>query len=133
MEYTSMFSRGDELTSPNFTGRVWVKMLSDRDTLFNCPVANVTFEPGCRNSWHRHPGGQILLCISGEGYYAERGAAIRPLHPGDVVRIAPEVEHWHGATPNSWFSHLSVETNATAGAAVWLEPVTDTEYNKENK
>lgn len=128
MEYKNMFPRGEEFKSPYFTGKVWLEMLSDRDGQFNCPIGNVTFEPGCRNNWHKHPGGQILLCISGEGYYSERGGAIRKLRPGDVVRIAPHVEHWHGATADSWFSHLSIETNTNAGAAIWLEPVTNTEY-----
>lgn len=128
MEYKNMFPRGEEFKSPYFTGKVWLEMLSDRDPQFNCPIGNVTFEPGCRNNWHKHPGGQILLCISGEGYYCERGGAIRKLFPGDVVRIAPDVEHWHGATPDSLFSHLSIETNANASAAVWFEPVTDAQY-----
>lgn len=128
MEYKNMFPRGEEFKSPYFTGKVWLEMLSGRDELFNCPIGNVTFEPGCRNNWHKHPGGQILLCLSGTGYYAERGGAVRKLYPGDVVRIAPNMEHWHGATPHSRFSHLSIETNVDAGAAVWLEPVTDAQY-----
>lgn len=128
MENKTIFPKGEELKSPNFTGRVWLEMLSERDSLFNCPIGNVTFEPGCRNNWHRHPGGQILLCISGDGYYQQRGEDIRELHPGDVVRIDPNVEHWHGATAHSWFSHLSIETNATVGEAVWLEAVTDSQY-----
>lgn len=128
MEYKNMFPRGEELKSPNFSGKVWLEMLSDRDAQFNCPIGNVTFEPGCRNNWHKHPGGQILLCISGEGYYCERGGEIRKLHPGDIIRIAPDVEHWHGATADSSFSHLSIETNVSAGEAVWLEPVTDAQY-----
>lgn len=70
MEYKNMYPRGEEFMSrPYFTGKVWVEMLSDRDGQFNCPIGNVTFEPGCRNNWHKHLGGQILLCISGEGYY----------------------------------------------------------------
>ena len=128
MEYKSMFPRGEEFKSPYFTGKVWLEMISERDPQFNCPIGNVTFEPGCRNNWHKHPGGQILLCISGEGFYQERGGQIRKLYPGEMVRIASNVEHWHGATPNSWFSHLSIETNAEAGAAVWLEAVTDAQY-----
>lgn len=128
MEYKNMFPTGEEFKSPNFTGKVWLAMLSDRDSVFNCPIGNVTFEPGCRNNWHSHPGGQILLCIEGSGYYCERGGDIRALSSGDIVRIAPNVEHWHGATPDSRFSHLSIETNSQAGEAVWLEPVTDSQY-----
>ena len=100
------------------------------DNEFNCPIGNVTFEPGCRNNWHKHPGGQILLITGGRGYYQEEGKPAQELNPGDVVKIHPNVKHWHGAAPDSWFVHLSVETNANAGPAEWLEPVTDKEYNK---
>ena len=128
MEYKNMFPQGQLFESPYFSGRVWLEMLSKRDNEFNAPIGNVTFEPGCRNNWHKHPGGQILLAISGTGYYQEKGQPIRKLYPGDVVRIAPNVVHWHGATPDDWFSHLSIETNSAAGHAVWLEAVTDAEY-----
>ena len=66
-------------------------------------MSNVTFEPGCRNNWHSHTGGQLLIAVGGVGYYQERGKAARRLLPGDVVEIAPNVEHWHGAAPDSWF------------------------------
>ena len=125
----SVFPKGEPLKSPYFTGKVWLKMLVDEENTFNCPIGNVTFEPGCRNNWHRHPGGQILLVTNGRGYYQEKGNAIQLLHPGDVVRIAPHVEHWHGAAPDSWFTHLAISTNPQAGPAQWLQPVTDEEYN----
>lgn len=124
----TVFPLGNELKNENFSGRAWLHMLSERDKTFNCPVGNVTFEPGCRNRWHKHPGGQILLCTSGTGYYQEKGKAIRLLKEGDTVHIAPMVEHWHGASPSSWFSHLSIETNTTAGSVEWLNSVSDTEY-----
>lgn len=126
---SSVFPQGEEFRNGHFTGRVWLRMLSERDETFHCPIGHVTFEPGCRNSWHRHPGGQILLCTAGTGYFQERGKPIRMLHPGDTVCIAPGAQHWHGAAPDSWFSHLSIETNAERGEAEWLEPVTDAEYS----
>jgi len=61
----------------------------------------VTFEPGCCNSWHKHPGGQILLVAGGRGYYQEEGKPAQELRPGDVVEIRPNVKHWHGAAPDS--------------------------------
>lgn len=131
MNTEKIFPQGQPLEIPYFSGRVWLEMLSDRDEQFNCPIGNVTFEPGCRNHWHRHPGGQILLCTSGTGRYQERNGAIRHLRPGDVVRIAPGVEHWHGAAPDDWFSHLSIETNTQKGAVEWLEPVTDAQYQSK--
>lgn len=95
-------------------------------------LANVTFEPGCRNNWHIHHaksgGGQILLCTAGRGYYQEWGKEARELHPGDVVVIPPEVKHWHGAAPDSWFAHLAVEVPGEETANEWCEPVSDEEY-----
>ena len=77
------------------------------------PMANVTFEPGCRNHWHiHHKSGQILLCTMGRGYYQEWGKPAQELKPGDIVCISPEVKHWHGAAKDSWFTHISVEIPA---------------------
>ena len=99
-------------------------------------LANVTFEPGCRNNWHIHHaskgGGQILICVAGRGYYQEWGQEARELHPGDVVNIPPEVKHWHGAAPDSWFSHLALEVPGEGCSNEWLEPVSDEEYGKLN-
>ena len=95
-------------------------------------IYNVTFEPGCRNNWHIHHaaqgGGQILVCVAGRGYYQEEGQPARELHPGDVVNIPAGVKHWHGAAPDSWFSHLAVEVPGQNTANEWLEPVTDEVY-----
>ena len=87
-----------------------------------------TFEKGARTNWHKHSGGQILLVTAGEGRYQEQGKEIQILKPGDVVRIAPDVIHWHGAAPDSMFSHISIETNLPDNSTTWLEPVTDKEY-----
>lgn len=111
-----------------FTGQTYLNMLSNNDGVFNAPIGNVTFEPGAKTNWHKHTGGQILLVLGGEGRYQERGKEIRILRKGDIVRIAPDVEHWHGAAPESWFTHLSLETNAPKNKVVWLEPVTAGEY-----
>jgi quercetin dioxygenase-like cupin family protein len=92
-------------------------------------IGNVTFEPGCRNNWHiHHKGGQILLVTAGRGYYQEWGQPARELHPGDVVNIPPEVKHWHGAAPDSWFAHLAVEVPAEGASNEWLEAVSDEDY-----
>lgn len=111
-----------------FTGQTYLTMLNNNDEVFNAPIGNVTFEPGARTNWHKHSGGQILLVLAGEGRYQERGKPIRVLHKGDVVRIAPNLEHWHGAAPDSWFTHVSIETNVPNNKAEWLEPVSDAEY-----
>lgn len=128
-----IFPRGGKLPgefSKNFTGQAYLEMLAVGGDEFHCPIGNVTFEPGCRNNWHRHPGGQILLVTGGRGWYQEEGRPARPLGPGDVVKIPPDVKHWHGAAKDSWFIHLSIETNSSMGPAQWLEPVADKEYEK---
>lgn len=125
-----IFPLGDKLENGNFAGIAWLKMLTPADSA--CPIGNVTFEPGCRNSWHKHPGGQILLVTGGRGYYQEWDQPARELHPGDVVMIPPNVKHWHGAAPDSRFVHLAVSVNPEKGPAEWLEPVSTEDYNKLN-
>ena len=91
-----IFPKGEKLPeqfSKYFTGNAWLNMLVPRDNEFNCPIGNVTFEPGCRNNWHKHPGGQILLVTGGRGYYQEEGKPAQELTPGDVVKIHPNVKH----------------------------------------
>lgn len=100
------------------------------------PMNNVTFEPGCRNNWHIHHGArQILICVSGKGWYQEWGKPAIPLHAGDVIDIPEGVKHWHGAQKDSWFQHIATHVeveNSCPGSAPneWLEPVNDEEYNK---
>ncbi len=113
-----------------FVGESYLNMLSTKQVV----IGNVTFEPGCRNNWHIHHaktgGGQILLVTAGRGYYQEWGKEARQLHPGDVVNIPPEVKHWHGAAPDSWFSHLAIEVPGEETSNEWCEPVTHEEYSK---
>lgn len=112
-----------------FTGQSYLAPLSTSQV----GIFNVTFEPGCRNNWHVHHadkgGGQILVCVAGRGYYQEWGKPAQELHPGDVVNIPVGVKHWHGAAPDSWFSHLAVEVPGENGSNEWLEPVTDEVYS----
>lgn len=95
-------------------------------------LSNVTFAPGCRNNWHIHHakkgGGQLLLCIAGEGWYQEEGKPAVSLVPGSVIEIPEGVKHWHGAKADSWFSHLAMELPGEECSNEWLEPVTDEEY-----
>ena len=121
---------GEKLSpNPNFTGEVWLAPLSERKEL-NVPMSNVTFEPGCRNSWHSHKAGQLLIATAGVGYYQEKGQPARRLFPGDIVEIAPDVVHWHGASPDSWFAHIAITTNPQNNAAVWLSPVSYEQYRE---
>lgn len=125
-----VFATGSLLANnPNFTGEAWLEMFVTAADSMDCTVGNVTFAPGVRNNWHSHPGGQILLCTSGKGLYQEKGEAIRELYPGDVVKIAPGVVHWHGAAPDSGFTHIAIGTQVSKGPAEWSGPVTDEAYN----
>lgn len=95
-------------------------------------IFNVTFEPGCRNNWHVHRadkgGGQILICVGGRGYYQEWGKEAVEMRPGDCINIPAGVKHWHGAAPNSWFSHLAIEVPGENSSNEWLEPVDEKQY-----
>ena len=86
------------------------------------------------NNWHIHHakngGGQILVCVAGRGYYQEWGKPAQELRPGDVVNIPVGVKHWHGAAPDSWFSHLAVEVPGDETSNEWLEAVDNTVYLK---
>ena len=93
-------------------------------------VANVTFEPSCRNNWHIHHGAvQVLICLSGKGWYQEWNQPAVPLTPGTVIAIPEGVKHWHGAAADSWMQHLAIHTQEQPGATnQWLEPVSDKQY-----
>ncbi|ELO1775399.1 cupin domain-containing protein [Vibrio fluvialis] len=109
-----------------FTGTSYLALLNMPGLI----VANVTFEPGCRNFWHiHHKGGQILLVTGGRGWYQETGQPARELNLGDVVHIAPGTKHWHGAAKDSWFAHVAVEIPAEGSSNEWCEPVSDEEYD----
>ncbi len=129
LKAATVFPMGEEnkMFEKYFIGKSYLNMLSVERTV----IGNVTFEPGCRNNWHmHHKGGQILLCTAGRGYYQEWGKEPQELHPGDVINIPPEVKHWHGAAPDSWFAHLAVEVPAEGSSNEWLEIVSDEEYGK---
>lgn len=113
-----------------FVGKSYLAPISKEQV----SISNVTFEPGCRNNWHIHKaskgGGQILICVAGRGYYQEWGKEAKMLRPGDVVNVPAGVKHWHGAAPDSWFSHLAIEVPAENVSNEWLEVVDDKIYNK---
>ena len=129
-EEVSVFPVGEKNVAfgQYFVGQSYLNMLTTQGVA----IGNVTFEPGCRNNWHIHHaksgGGQILLCTAGRGYYQEWGQAPRELHPGDVVVIPPEVKHWHGAAPDSWFAHVAI--SIPGSKAEWLEAVDKADYQK---
>lgn len=133
-KHGGMFGMGEPNTAfaQYFIGNSYLKPLTNpaESNLF---IANVTFEPGCRNNWHIHKaekgGGQILICVEGEGWYQEYGKKARSLKEGDVVSIPPNVKHWHGAKADSWFSHIAIEVPGENTSNEWCEQVDDEEYS----
>ena len=119
---SSIFPKGNVIEGANFNGTAYLRR-------FDVVVSDVIFEPKARNSWHSHPGGQILIATAGKGYYQEKGKPIQVLNPGDVVAIPADVVHWHGAASDSGFTHIAINTKVHLGATQWYEPVTNEEYN----
>lgn len=127
--HSKIFPGGNKVTSNNFIGEVWVNMLVPTDSIFDTQMGNVTFAPGSRSNWHSHPSGQILLVTEGLGYYQEKGQPVKLMRKGDVVKCQPNVTHWHGASPDKSVTHIAISPNMEKGGVVWLEKVTDEEYN----
>jgi quercetin dioxygenase-like cupin family protein len=128
----SIKNKGTLAPNANFTGTVWVNMVVSGNDSLDCAIGKVTFQPGARTHWHYHPGGQILIVTDGVGYYQEKGSPIHVVQTGDVVKCPPYKEHWHGASPDSEFTHTAISTNTSRGSVVWLKPVTDQEYLKKS-
>lgn len=133
-EQANLFGMGapNEKYAKYFVGASFLKPLTEAET--GVHLSNVIFEPGCRNNWHIHHatsgGGQILVCVAGRGYYQEEGKEAVEMKPGDCINIPPEVKHWHGAAPDSWFSHLAVEVPGEETSNEWCEPVSEEAYGK---
>lgn len=134
-EDVNVFGKGqpNDAYAKYFTGNSFLNPLTAPG---ECPIsmANVTFEPGCRNNWHIHHaskgGGQILICTAGEGWYQEEGKEPQSLTPGTVIVIPANVKHWHGAKSDSWFSHIAFDVPGEDASNEWCEPVTDEEYGR---
>ena len=123
----SGFPKGELSTAKNHTGNIWLSELNVGDATFDPSIAMATYDAGAKLDWHAHPGGQVLLITEGTGYYQERGKPGRIVHKGDVIKSAPGVEHWHGASPASRFAYIAV-TPTQKGKTIWLEPVSDHDY-----
>ena len=134
-EKVNVFGKGNpnDAFAKYFIGKSYLNPLTDPKTC-NVFLANVTFEPGCRNNWHIHHaksgGGQLLICTAGYGWYQEEGKDAVSLESGMVITIPANVKHWHGAKKDSWFSHIAVEVPGEQTQNEWCEPVGDEEYNQ---
>ena len=126
---SSIFPKGEiGKNTDNYTGTIWLNELNKPDSIFNFGIAQAVYAPGSKLDWHIHPGGQILLITEGTGYYQEKGKPIQIVHKGDVIKCAPGVAHWHAAAPNSSFAYVAISP-AQKGKTIWLQKVTDPEYN----
>lgn len=131
----NFFGKGQENTffAQYFVGESYLNPLTKpgEDPVF---IANITFEPGCRNNWHIHHGTkggeQILICTAGSGWYQEEGKEPVSLERGMVITIPIGVKHWHGAKADSWFSHIAFNVPGEETSNEWCEPVSDEEYNR---
>ena len=101
----------------------------DADSINQTAVGSVTFEAGARTKWHSHPAGQIILAIDGQGYYQEEGKEKVIVKKGEVMKCPSDVPHWHGASDHSHFVQVAI-TSRENGETLWLEEVSDEEYNK---
>lgn len=131
MQESLIFPRGQKINNDNFTGTAYLQTLIVPDSVNQASVGSVTFEPGARSKWHSHPAGQILIIVDGVGYYQEKGQPKKILRKGDAVKCPPNTPHWHGASAESSFVQIAI-TGREKGETVWLEPVTDAQYNGTN-
>lgn len=125
----SIFPKGELGPAQNFTGKAWNTGLVANDTTYNTVIGNVYFEPGARSNWHIHPAGQILIITDGVGYHQIKGQPRQTIKKGDVIKCPPNVEHWHGASPESGLQQLYIIPNKGKGIVRWMHPVSDEEYN----
>lgn len=125
-----IFPNGEKITNNNFVGNAFLYQMITPDSANHSQVGCVTFEPGARSNWHLHPGGQILIIVDGTGYYQEKGSPKRIIKKGDSIKCPPNIPHWHGASKEELLIQIAI-TNNQNGPTVWLEKVTDEEYQAE--
>jgi quercetin dioxygenase-like cupin family protein len=113
-----------------FTGTVYIDTVATPSEPSRAQAASVHFTPGARTAWHRHPNGQTIYVTEGIGLAQRRGGPIEVIRPGDRVFFEPGEDHWHGAAPNRFMTHLAMQQVDDRGSAVtWGDHVTDEEYN----
>ncbi len=128
-ELQAIFPKGEKGPAENFTGNAWNTGLVANDSNYNTVIGNVYFEPGARSNWHRHPSGQILIITDGVGYHQIKGQPRQTIQKGDVVKCPANVEHWHGASPDTGMQQMYILPKTENGIVTWLQKVTDEEYN----
>lgn len=117
-------------SAENFTGDAWVDSRFQAASPGRVRGASVTFEPGARTAWHRHPLGQTLIVVSGIGWVQHWGGPVQEIRAGDVVWIPANVKHWHGASIGNGMSHIAISEALDGTTVEWLEPVTQEQYQR---
>ena len=116
-----------------FTGTVRIDPLIQPIEPSRVASASVTFEPGARTAWHTHPLGQTLIVVSGCGWAQHEGGSVEEIHPGDIVRFAPNEKYWHGASPTTAMTHIAIQEQLNGKAVEWMEKVSDEQYQITKK
>jgi quercetin dioxygenase-like cupin family protein len=129
----SIFPEGNKLPGDHFTGNAFLHPMLAKDNNNEFALGCVTFQPGARTHWHTHPKGQVLIVTEGEGFNQEKGKSAQALKKGDVVNIPADTQHWHGASSSSKLVHVAITNYRGDENVVWLQPVSDEEYNQVNK
>jgi quercetin dioxygenase-like cupin family protein len=112
-----------------FTGAVRIDPLFQAKDPSRVSGSSVTFEPGARSAWHRHPLGQTLIVTAGLGWVQQEGREKREIKLGDVIWIPPGVKHWHGATATNGMTHIAIQEEVDSKNVEWLEQVTNEQYH----
>lgn len=129
IEVVSQHARAVNAGAPgSFTGHVQVEQLFAARGGRSMSGGSVTFKPGARSVWHRHPAGQILIITAGTGLIQQWGNPILTIKAGDIVWIPPGVKHWHGSTPTTSMTHIAIQEAVEGKVVDWMEPVSDEQY-----
>ena len=128
----AIFPKGELGPPTNFTGNAYNFGLVSNDSIYNTLVGNVYFEKGARSNWHKHPSGQILIVLDGEGYHQLEGQPKQMMKKGDVIKCPANTRHWHGGTENNSLTQMYILPKPENGIVTWLEPVTDEQYKSNN-
>lgn len=113
----------------HFTGTVRMAALFQSSPRAGAGGAYVTFEPCARSDWHTPPLGQALIVTAGCDLHQRWGGPVEELRPGDVVTVAPNEKHWHGASPMTVMTHIAIQEALDGKAVGWLEKITDEQYD----
>ena len=132
-ELQAIFPKGEKGPTENFTGNAWNTGLVANDSIYNTVVGNVYFEPGARSNWHIHPSGQILVITDGVGFHQIKGMPKQTIRKGDVIKCPPNVEHWHGASPDTGLQQMYILPKTENGIVTWLQKVTEEEYDNNQR